>query len=103
MDIAYEAHDRFINEDIKGIGELLYEAWLNKSKISNLISNSAIDVVVKDVIDMGAYGVKLLGAGGCGFLLVLCNPIIKNKIIDKYKNEILEFNLDKHGDTQIYP
>ena len=103
MDIAHEAHNRFINEDIKGIGELLYEAWLNKSKISNLISNSTIDAVVKDVINMGAYGVKLLGAGGCGFLLVLCDPKIKNKIIDKYKNEILEFNLDKQGVTQIYP
>ena len=82
---------------------MLYEAWLNKSKISNLISNSTIDAVVKDVINMGAYGVKLLGAGGCGFLLVLCDPKIKNKIIDKYKNEILEFNLDKQGVTQIYP
>jgi len=51
---------------------------------------------------MGAYGAKLLGSGGCGFVLVICNPFIKNKLISKYKGNILDFKIDKTGVTKIY-
>lgn len=103
LQIAKEAHSKFIDEDIAGIGSLLYETWKEKSKISNLISNSLIDTIVRDVMSMGAYGTKLLGAGGCGFLLVLCNPIVKKSIVEKYRNEILDFRLENSGVSQIYP
>lgn len=51
---------------------------------------------------MGAYGAKLLGSGGCGFILAICDPIVKKNITEKYKDSILDFQIDKTGVTTIY-
>jgi galactokinase/mevalonate kinase-like predicted kinase len=57
---------------------------------------------IDDVMNMGAYGAKLLGSGGCGFVLAICNPLVKKNIIEKYKESILDFKIDKTGVTTIY-
>ena len=101
MEIAREAHACFLNEDIKGIGNLLHEAWEEKKKMSNLISNSKVDGVVNMVLNNGAYGVKLLGAGGCGFIMVICNPIVKNKLTLLFKDSILDMKFESLGSNQI--
>ena len=80
----------------------MYESWLSKERISPYISNSKIKVIIDDVMNMGAYGAKLLGSGGCGFICVICNPKVKEKIIEKYKSSILETKIDKTGVTAIY-
>lgn len=100
--LANEAHRYFIDEDIEGIGKLLYKSWEEKTKISPLISTGKINDIVTDVMGMGAYGVKLLGAGGCGFLLVVCNSVVKPKIIEKYQKDILDFRFEDEGTKVIY-
>jgi D-glycero-alpha-D-manno-heptose-7-phosphate kinase len=102
LETAKRAYKLFEYEDLKGIGELVYESWLSKERISPYISNSKIKTIIDDVISMGAYGAKLLGSGGCGFVLAICNPKVKEKIKEKYKNNILNFNIDKVGVNTIY-
>jgi galactokinase/mevalonate kinase-like predicted kinase len=68
-----------------------------------LISTSSIDTIVEEVMLMGAYGVKLLGAGGCGFLLVICDPLVKKQISEKYGPAIFDFGFEKNGVSKIYP
>jgi D-glycero-alpha-D-manno-heptose-7-phosphate kinase len=102
LETAKKAYNLFEQEDLKGIGELVYESWLSKEKISPYISNSKIKIIIDDVLNMGAYGAKLLGSGGCGFVCVICNPKIKEKIIEKYKESILEIKIDKNGATTIF-
>ena len=102
LETAKRAYKLFEYEDLKGIGELMYESWLSKERISPYISNSKIKVIIDDVMTMGAYGAKLLGSGGCGFICVLCNPKVKEKITEKYKSSILETKIDKKGVTSIY-
>ena len=103
LKLAKEANGYFIREDIKGIGELLFQTWKEKTKISNLISTQKIDSIVTEVMNLGAYGVKLLGAGGCGFVLVLCDPITKKKISERFERSIFNFEFEKNGVSQIYP
>jgi len=101
LDIAIQSHSYFLKEDIKSIGNLMYESWREKRNISNLISSNKIDNIVNEVINMGAYGAKLLGSGGSGFVLVICDPIVKEKIKEKFKNKILEVNFNEKGVSQI--
>jgi len=61
-----------MNKDIEGFGKLLNEAWKIKRTLSQKISNSHIDDVYNAGINAGAWGGKLLGAGGGGFILFLC-------------------------------
>lgn len=103
LELARKAYKAFIKEDVKEIGKLLLEAWNEKRKISPLISTKKIDAMVEHVMDMGAYGVKLLGSGGCGFLMVICSPTAKRKIVKKFKEDILEFKFENLGTTVVYP
>ena len=102
LETAKNAYKLFEQEDLKGIGELVYEGWLSKERISPYISNGKIKTIIDDVMNMGAYGAKLLGSGGCGFVCVICNPLVKEKIIEKYKESILNTKIDKTGVTTIY-
>jgi len=103
MKLAKEAYGYFIREDIKGIGNMLYSTWQEKIKISNLISTSQINTIVDEVMAMGAHGVKLLGAGGCGFVLVICDPPIKKRIAEKFGPAVFDFQFERNGVSTIYP
>jgi D-glycero-alpha-D-manno-heptose-7-phosphate kinase len=102
LNIAKEAYTAFNAEDIKSIGCLLYESWKEKTNISNLISNDKINAIMNDVMNMGAYGVKLLGSGGCGFILAMCDPSVKRKINEKYSEVLLDFKFENGGVSEIY-
>jgi D-glycero-alpha-D-manno-heptose-7-phosphate kinase len=102
LETAKQAYKLFEYEDLKGIGELVYESWLSKEKISPYISNGKIKTIIDDVMSMGAYGAKLLGSGGCGFVLAICNSTVKKNIIEKYKESVLNFKIDKIGVTSLH-
>jgi len=97
LSIAKEGLNHFINEDIKSIGTLIRDSWEEKRKISNLISNNDVDLTIEDIINQGAYGAKLLGTGGCGFICAVGPPKVIDKIKFMYKNKILDFNFDSIG------
>lgn len=60
--------------DIGQFGRLLHEAWQLKKGLSNGITNGTVDQAYDAARRAGAFGGKLLGAGGRGFLLVLAAP-----------------------------
>jgi len=103
LELARKAYTAFVKEDIEEIGRLLFEAWKEKRNISPLISTQKIDTLVEKVMDMGAFGAKLLGSGGCGFLMILCNPATKKKIVEEFKENVLEFKFENHGSSIVYP
>lgn len=103
LELARKAYQAFLREDIEEIGSLLLEAWGEKRNISPLISTEKIDNMVDTVMGMGAYGVKLLGSGGCGFLMAICNPVSKEKIVEAFKENILEFKFENRGTSVVFP
>jgi D-glycero-alpha-D-manno-heptose-7-phosphate kinase len=102
LNIAKEAHGYFINENIEMIGKLLYYSWTEKSKISSLISTSKIDNIINIALSYGAYGAKLLGSGGCGFIMVICNPLVKLKLTEIFKGSTLDCKFSNDGVSVIY-
>jgi D-glycero-alpha-D-manno-heptose-7-phosphate kinase len=59
-------------EDVDGVGAALRTSWDVKRKLAEGVSNSDIDLAVARALDAGATGAKVTGAGGGGFLLVIC-------------------------------
>jgi D-glycero-alpha-D-manno-heptose-7-phosphate kinase len=102
LDISKQAYTYFLNEDIKNIGTLLYQSWLEKRNISNLISTEKVDEIVDTVMDMGAYGSKLLGSGGCGFVLSISDPNTAIKIKEHFKNSIMPFEFENQGVAEVF-
>jgi D-glycero-alpha-D-manno-heptose-7-phosphate kinase len=73
--------------DPKLIGRMLLDSWNLKKSLSEKISNSKIDTLMDQCIEIGCTGGKLLGAGGGGFLLMQVADQIR--FTDELKTEIL--------------
>lgn len=102
LQLAKAAYSSFVNENIREIGNLLYQSWIEKRKISNQITTSSVNNIIITCIGLGAYGAKLLGAGGCGFVLVICDPKVKTKIRETFGNSVLDFKFDFSGASTIF-
>jgi D-glycero-alpha-D-manno-heptose-7-phosphate kinase len=71
-DLAGFAAKRLRSGDVDAIGPALRESWEAKRQLASGVSNSQVDGAVSQALEAGASGVKLTGAGGGGFLVVLC-------------------------------
>lgn len=64
--------------DVGRFGRMMHEHWMEKRKISNMMSDSRIDAWYEKARQNGALGGKLMGAGGGGFFL-FCSENGKRK------------------------
>jgi D-glycero-alpha-D-manno-heptose-7-phosphate kinase len=55
--------------DLDRFGKMLDEAWQLKRGLAGRVSSDSIDGVYRRALRAGALGGKLLGAGGCGFMV----------------------------------
>lgn len=88
----------FLDGTPEDLGLLLNQAWKDKKRLSDKISTPEIDSVYSNALAQGAWGGKLLGAGGCGFLLVCCKPEIELNL----GLEQIDFKIDYRGSTSYY-
>ena len=87
--------------DIKKTGEMLDFTWNRKKKLSNLVTNQSINELYNYFKSNGAYGGKLMGAGGGGFMMFILNRKNKNKILKKIKNISVACRIFDKGSTII--
>lgn len=66
--------------NIKGMAKILHKNWVLKKSLSNDISSRVIDKLYESGLKSGAWGGKILGAGGGGCLMLFAPPI-KHKVI----------------------
>jgi len=105
MDICNQAEELIVSgrDTVKEIGALLHEQWLIKRDLTNKISNPEIDAIYTKMIEAGAIGGKLLGAGGGGFMLCYAEPNKHANIIDSLKDLLhVPFRFDFSGSQIIY-
>jgi fucokinase / fucose-1-phosphate guanylyltransferase len=69
--VAREVMDSFIRKDIAKLGGLIDTAWQLNKQLDPNSSNQEIEALLAR-IQSHLYGAKLLGAGGGGFLLMVC-------------------------------
>jgi len=79
-DLAGFAAERLRGGDVDAIGPAVRESWEAKRKLASGVSNGEIDRAISRALGAGASGVKLTGAGGGGFLLVIC-PIERQRAV----------------------
>ena len=88
-DLAGFAVQRLRSGDVDAIGPAIRESWEAKRKLASGVSNDQIDLAVTRALDAGASGVKLTGAGGGGFLLVIC-PVERQRAVRESMTDMQE-------------
>ena len=64
--------DALLGGDLQEFGRALHHGWQLKRGLASLISNATIDDIYARARQAGALGGKITGAGGGGFILLLC-------------------------------
>ena len=73
-DLVYEMRDLVVSGEVEGVGNLLHRSWELKQAAAPGTSNAAVDGLYERALEAGAWGGKLLGAGGGGFFVVCADP-----------------------------
>lgn len=90
-------------KDIRGLGELLHEAWETKRSLSDKVSTSTVDALYEKARAAGAIGGKLTGAGGGGFLLLFVPPERQSETAEALRQLIhVPFSFESGGSQVIF-
>jgi len=92
------------NFSIKKVGKLMNKGWEYKKTLASKISNQSIDHWYSKALKSGAFGGKISGAGGGGFLTLIAEPSKHGILVDALEKEGLKkyhFGLDSTG-TVVY-
>lgn len=104
--MAYEGLEFIRNQDFDSFGDLFNKSWEFKKAMNKSYSNSEIDYYYTRCRGVGgAYGGKVLGAGGGGFMLFYVpkqnHNDFKNTIEQEFKLEITPFKFTNKGSEII--
>jgi len=101
--LAYEAVEALNKGEINKIGVILAENWELKKKLASNINNPKIDKMYSRILNGGALGGKIAGAGGGGFLLAYCTRD-KQDILREAMSEYREmpFMFESFGSRIIF-
>ena len=102
-EMAYLARESLCAGQIDDFGHLLHESWQLKKQLAHGISNGVLEDWYHAAIEAGAYGGKITGAGGGGFLMLYC-PLAKQESVRAALSQLRElpFSLDPGGTKIIF-
>jgi D-glycero-alpha-D-manno-heptose-7-phosphate kinase len=101
-DLASEAADALRDGDTDQIGTALYKSWEAKRSLASGVSSTLLDAAVDAAVDAGATGAKVAGAGGGGFVLVVC-PVQHQAAVRASLPDMKEFpiKIDPYGSRVV--
>lgn len=106
--LATDLYNKMLDADyIRGLSmetlaEFLDYGWGLKQKLEDSISSDEIIALYNTAIDKGAWGGKLLGAGGGGFLYFIAPPETHKRIAGATGLRHVDFKFETRGSEVIY-
>ena len=94
--------------DMNEFARILGQAWEDKKKMANAISNPMIQEVFDVAMSAGALAGKVSGAGGGGFVMFMVEPTRKKEVVNalkKLNGFVMPFQFTEGGahGWKIYP
>jgi len=97
---AYIMKDFLLKGDIIQFAKALGKEWENKKKMASSITNENIEKIYNVAMKAGAYGGKVSGAGGGGFMFFTINPTKRINLINalnQFNGRVLNFHFSDNG------
>ena len=97
--LGYEIERELTSGEVESFGKLMHQHWLRKRGRSEGMSSSRVDQLYDLALTMGgATGGKLVGAGGCGFLLLQTTDRRRlRRVMEEAGVHEMDFNFDFDG------
>jgi len=90
---SYVLRDMLMRGDIEGFANAMNKVWQIKRTLNSEVSNDDLDAMYENLLEAGASGGKLLGAGGGGYFLMLVNPLHRSNFLSSEK--LRKYNIEK--------
>ncbi len=81
--LATEMKNAFLKGDFDELAGCLNKSWESKKKMSLSISNPMINDIYAFIMDNGGKAAKISGAGGGGFMMIICDPKERYSLVEK--------------------
>lgn len=92
-DSVFEFKEKLLIGDINGMADMLNDGWEKKKSLAVSVSNPLIDRLFEAGLASGAWGGKILGAGGGGCILFIAPISAHEKIRSAIKSSAFKNNL----------
>lgn len=92
---------KLMKGNFQALGGLLHENWLKKKALASKISNQTIDQLYEVGMKNGAWGGKVLGAGGGGCILFMAPIDKKAKIRESITRQAKKLKLSDFKEIPI--
>lgn len=83
---AIKMKEAILKGDMSSFADCLKESWEAKKKTSSIISNPHIEEDYNFIMNNGGIAAKVSGAGGGGFMMIVCDPTQKYNLEKQLKN-----------------
>lgn len=91
--LVADMHEALISGNLANLASTFAKSFTAKKKIASGVSNNELEKVIASALAAGAHTAKVSGAGGGGFLTIICSPTSRQKV----QEALLSF------DGQLYP
>lgn len=102
--LAHEAgmlYAQLMEGNLPAAGRTMHAAWHLKRRLAPGISNEWVDEWYAKAMNNGAWGGKLCGAGGGGFVFFIAPPDTHDRIVKATGLRKIDFNIDHEGSVII--
>lgn len=97
---SYIMKDFLLKGDVVGFAKTLGSDWENKKKMASSITNKHIEEMYYAAMESGAYGGKVSGAGGGGFMFFTVDPVNRLNVVNTlngFKGRVMNFHFSENG------
>lgn len=99
-EFAIQMRNLLLKGDFNRFGEVLHSAWEAKKQNDRNATNERVDSLYSLARANGAVGGKMLGAGGGGYMLFFCPPLLRYKVQKSLRDagaQVVDFNFENAG------
>lgn len=102
LGLVHLFHKKLLEGDFEALGTILHKSWGIKRDLSSEVSNNDLDEFYLKALGSGAWGGKLMGAGGGGFFMFIAPPEKHDAIREAVGLKEVKFNFTNEGSKIIY-
>ncbi len=97
---AIEMKEAILKGDILHLADILGQAWEDKKKMANSITNKRINKIFQIAMNAGVLAGKVSGAGGGGFIMFVVDPVKRIGVVNTLNNldgRVVNFQFSSGG------